>query len=127
MSIHPDPKINKSNVFNEPLASCCFDPLTGYFHNGFCHTTPSDHGQHTACALMNADFLNFSQKMGNDLITPIPEIGFPGLQPGDYWCICVARWIEAYDIGVAPRLKLSACHHSMLNHVPMDILLNYAV
>lgn len=127
MSIHPNPKINRFNVFGEPLASCCFDPITGYFRNGFCHTSPADLGQHTACVLTDADFLNFSQSVGNDLITPLPEMGFSGLQPGDYWCICVSRWVQAYEAGFAPQLKLNACHQSMLSYVPMDILLEYAV
>ena len=102
MSIHPDPQINRLNVLGEPLASCCFDPITGYFRNGFCHTAVTDLGQHTVCAQMTSDFLNFSQKVGNDLITPLPEAGFPGLQPGDFWCICVTRWVEAYQAGQAP-------------------------
>lgn len=127
MSIYPDPKINRLNVLGEPLSSCCFDPITGYFRNGFCHTAPADLGQHTACALMTSEFLNFSQKIGNDLITPLPEIDFPGLKPGDFWCICIARWVEAYESGVAPQLKLSACHQAMLSYVPYDILMEYAV
>ncbi len=77
MSIHPDPQINRLNVLGEPLASCCFDPITGYFRNGFCHTAVTDLGQHTVCAQMTSEFLNFSQKVGNDLITPLPEAGFP--------------------------------------------------
>jgi len=97
MSIHPNPKINGLNVLGEPLASCCFSPITGYFRNGFCHTAPSDIGQHTVCVELTSEFLSFSQRMGNDLITPLPEHGFPGLQPGDFWCLCVTRWVEAYQ------------------------------
>lgn len=126
-SIHPDPSINRLNVFGEALASCCFDPITGYFRNGFCHTTPNDLGQHTVCALMTSEFLNFSQKVGNDLISPLPEVGFPGLKPGDFWCLCVTRWVEAYEAGYAPQLKLQACHQSVLSYVPMNILMDYAV
>ncbi|WEV47988.1 DUF2237 domain-containing protein [Acinetobacter sp. ESL0695] len=127
MSIHPDPKINRLNIFGEPLASCCFDPITGYFRNGFCHTSTTDLGQHTVCAQMSSDFLNFSQKLGNDLITPLPELDFPGLKPGDFWCICVERWVEAYELGQAPKLKLHSCHQSILNYVPLHVLMEYSV
>lgn len=126
-SIHPDPNLNRLNVFGEALASCCFDPLTGYFRNGFCHISPNDLGQHTVCALMTSEFLNFSQKIGNDLITPLPEVGFVGLKPGDFWCLCVTRWVEAYEAGYAPQLKLQACHQSVLSYVPMDVLMDYAI
>ena len=105
MSIHPDPNLNRLNVLGEPLSSCCFDPITGYFRNGFCHTATTDLGQHTVCAQMTSEFLNFSQKVGNDLITPLPELDFPGLQPGDFWCICVTRWVEAYEAGQAPPIS----------------------
>ncbi|WP_109439866.1 DUF2237 family protein [Acinetobacter haemolyticus] len=127
MSIHPDPKINRLNVLGEPLASCCFDPITGYFRNGFCHTAASDLGQHTMCVQMTSEFLNFSQKMGNDLITPLPEIDFPGLKPGDFWCICVTRWVEAYQAGHAPPVKLNACHNAVLHYVSLNVLAEYAV
>lgn len=127
MSIHPDPKINGLNVLGQPLASCCFDPISGYFRNGFCHTAATDLGQHTVCAEMSADFLNFSQKIGNDLITPLPELGFPGLKPGDLWCICVTRWVEAYQANQAPRIKVSACHQAMLSYVPLNILMEYSI
>lgn len=127
MSIHPDPKINRLNVLGEPLASCCYDPLTGYFRNGFCHTAVTGSGQHTMCAQMTSEFLNFSQKVGNDLITPLPEVGFPGLKPGDFWCICVTRWVEAYQAGHAPPIKLNACHNAVLHYVPLNILVEYAV
>lgn len=127
MNIHPDPHINRFNVFGEPLASCCFDPITGYFRNGFCHITPQDAGLHTVCAQMTAEFLNFSQKVGNDLITPLPEIGFKGLQPNDFWCLCMMRWIEALDARCAPPLKLNACHQALLSYVPLEILLEYAI
>ncbi|AOA58014.1 DUF2237 family protein [Acinetobacter larvae] len=127
MSIHPDPLINRLNVLGEPLASCCFDPITGYFRNGFCHTDNQDIGLHTVCAEMSAEFLSFSQKIGNDLISPLPELGFPGLQPGDFWCICVTRWVEAYEANMAPRIKLSACHQATLAYVPLDVLMDYAI
>ena len=127
MSIHPDPSINRLNVLGEALSSCCFSPITGYFRNGFCHTATTDLGQHTVCAQMTSEFLNFSQKVGNDLITPLPEIDFPGLEPGDFWCLCVTRWVEAYQAGMAPPVKLQACHQAVLNYVPLDVLMEYAV
>lgn len=127
MSFHPDPKINGLNVFGEALASCCFSPITGYFRNGFCHTATTDLGQHTVCAQMTVEFLNFSKKIGNDLMTPIADIDFPGLEVGDFWCICVTRWVEAYQNGVAPPLKLAACHHAVLSYVPLYLLMEYAI
>ena len=87
----------------------------------------TDLGQHTMCAQMTSEFLNFSQKTGNDLITPLPEAGFPGLQPGDFWCICVTRWVEAYQAGFAPPIKLQACHQAVLSYVPLNVLMEYAV
>ena len=127
MSIHPDPNINRLNVLGESMASCCYAPITGYFRNGFCHTATTDLGQHTMCAQMTAEFLNFSQKVGNDLITPLPEVDFPGLEPGDFWCICVTRWVEAYQAGIAPPIKIQACHQAVLSYVPLDVLMEYAV
>lgn len=127
MSIHPDPNINRLNVLGESLASCCYAPITGYFRNGFCHTATTDLGQHTLCAEMTAEFLNFSLKVGNDLITPLPEVDFPGLAPGDFWCICVTRWVDAYQASVAPPIKLQACHQAVLSYVPLNILMEYAI
>lgn len=127
MSIHPSPDLNRLNVLGQPLASCCFDPLTGYYRDGFCHTGFNDHGLHTVCALMTSEFLSFSQAMGNDLITPLPEFGFVGLKPGDYWCLCVTRWVEALSHGLAPQIKLHACHQSVLQFVDLDTLKQYAI
>lgn len=127
MSIHPDPNINRLNVLGESLASCCYSPITGYFRNGFCHTATTDLGQHTMCVQMTAEFLNFSQKVGNDLITPLPEVDFPGLEPDDFWCICVTRWVDAYQAGVAPPIKIQACHQAVLSYVPLEVLMEYAV
>lgn len=98
-SLHPDPAINQTNVLGGALASCCFAPLTGFYRNGFCHTGPQDIGLHTVCAKMTREFLEFSVAKGNDLVTPLPEVGFPGLQPNDYWCVCVRyvglkRWMQ---------------------------------
>ena len=127
MSIHPHPAINRLNVLGQPLASCCFDPLTGYYRDGFCHTGYDDRGLHTVCAQMTAEFLSFSQTMGNDLITPLPEFGFDGLVPGDLWCICVTRWVEAYEHDVAPPIKLRACHDSVLQFVDLDTLKKFSI
>lgn len=122
MSIQPDPSINQRNVLGGPLASCCFNPLTGYYRNGFCHTGITDVGMHTACVQMTAEFLNFSQKVGNDLITPLPEMNFPGLKPGDFWCVCASRWVDAYNAGVVAPLKLEACHEALLHFLDIDTL-----
>lgn len=124
---HPDPAINHTNVLGTALASCCFDPLTGFYRNGFCHTGSQDVGLHTVCAKMTREFLEFSVAKGNDLVTPLPEVGFPGLQPNDYWCVCALRWIEALDAGVAPPLKLEACHESLLELVDLPTLMQYAI
>lgn len=126
-SLHPDPAINQTNVLGGALASCCFAPLTGFYRNGFCHTGPQDVGLHTVCAKMTREFLEFSVAKGNDLVTPLPEVGFPGLQPNDYWCVCALRWVEALDAGVAPPLKLEACHESLLDLVDLDTLRKYSI
>lgn len=127
MSIHPIPEINRLNVLGEPLASCCFDPITGFYRDGFCHTGQHDYGLHTVCAKMSDEFLQFSKRMGNDLSTPRPELGFAGLKAGDYWCICVLRWVEAFQHGFAPQIKLNACHASVLHFVDLDTLKDYAI
>jgi len=127
MSIHPAPTENIRNVLGERLASCCFDPLTGYYRDGFCHTGVHDLGQHTVCVQVTADFLNFSQQVGNDLITPLPQFGFAGLKPGDYWCVCVTRWKQALDAGYAAPVKLAACHEAALNYVSLEDLRRHAM
>lgn len=123
----PDPQTNQTNVLGTALASCCFAPLTGYYRNGFCHTSPADIGQHTVCAKMTSEFLAFSAERGNDLITPLPEHGFAGLKPNDFWCVCALRWIEALDHGVAPPIKIEACHESVLELVDIETLKKYAI
>ena len=110
------------NVLGWELDPCCFAPLTGFFRDGYCHTGKGDFGVHTVCAVVTEDFLKFSFSVGNDLSTPRPEYNFPGLQPGDSWCLCVSRWKEAYDAGIAPRVHLSATHSSALEFVSLEEL-----
>jgi len=107
------------NVFGEPLATCSDAPKTGWYRTGCCETDPTDHGSHTVCALMTAEFLEFSRSRGNDLSTPRPEFGFPGLRPGDRWCLCAARWQEAFLAGCAPRVNLRATHQRALDIVAL--------
>ena len=115
------------NVFGEPLQSCSDDPLTGFFRSGACATGPDDIGRHTICALMTAEFLAFSASRGNDLTTPHPEFAFPGLKPGDRWCVVAPRWVEALEAGVAPRVALLATHEGALRYIDLDILKSYAL
>jgi len=115
------------NVLGEPLIACSSDPLTGYFRNGACDTCDQDRGSHTVCAVMTAEFLAYSKYVGNDLSTPKPEWGFPGLKPGDKWCLCAARFLQAHDEGCAPKVSLKATHARALDVVPLDVLRLYAV
>ena len=108
------------------LKSCSNQPLTGFYRDGCCNTGPEDVGVHTVCAIMTAGFLEFSVSRGNDLVTPAPEYGFPGLKPGDRWCICLGRWVEAYQAGQAPWIVLRATHELVREHVSMDVLNLYA-
>ena len=119
-----DPALPSSarNVFGAPLACCCTSPLTGFNRDGYCHTGPHDLGSHTVCAEMTAAFLDFSSRHGNDLVTPRPEFGFPGLRPGDRWCLCVSRWKEALEAGVAPPVLLAATHEKALEVVTLEQL-----
>lgn len=110
------------NVLGEPLQSCSFDPLTGFFRDGCCNTDDHDHGTHVVCARMTAEFLSFSAKRGNDLITPRPQWRFPGLKPGDRWCLCATRWKEALDAGLAPPVILAATHSKVLEYVTLEDL-----
>lgn len=114
------------NVLGGPLDCCCTEPRTGFYRDGYCHTGPQDVGSHTVCAVMTAEFLAFSRARGNDLVTPRPEYQFPGLKPGDSWCLCVARWKEALDAGVAPKVKLTACHERALDVVTLAQLQAHA-
>jgi len=115
------------NVHGEPLKPCSLNPLTGFFRNGRCMTGPEDVGRHTVCAEMTAEFLAFSKSRGNDLSTPIPEYAFPGLQPGDRWCLVALRWIEALEAGMAPKVVLEATHQSVLEYVELEVLRKYAI
>ncbi len=114
------------NVLGTDLEPCSLDPLTGFLRNGKCDTCGEDVGMHTVCAVMTDEFLAFSKARGNDLSTPIPEYGFPGLSAGDRWCLCLPRWIEAYREGRAPRIHLRATHMSVIEHVPLETLREFA-
>eukprot|EP00744_Colponema_vietnamica_P009975 GILI01014138.1.p1 GENE.GILI01014138.1~~GILI01014138.1.p1 ORF type:complete len:153 (+),score=30.01 GILI01014138.1:87-545(+) len=115
------------NVLGSELQSCCTSPLTGYYRDGFCSTGPTDHGRHTVCAQVTDAFLQFSRSKGNDLITPKPQYNFPGLKHGDKWCLCVGRWREAYEAGVAPPVVLEATNQKALEVVTLDMLKEHAV
>ena len=115
------------NVLGEPLQACCSDPVTGFYRDGFCHTGPEDFGRHTVCVRVTAEFLEFTQARGNDLSTPHPEFGFPGLKPGDQWCLCAGRWQEAFDAGKAPRVAIMATHESTLEIVDLKDLKSHAL
>lgn len=115
------------NVLGGPLATCSDQPRTGFYRDGCCNVGADDLGVHSVCVSVTADFLAFSASRGNDLSTPLPEYGFPGLQPGDRWCLCAARWVEALKAGVAPRLVLAATHEIMLDYAPLTELKKYAL
>jgi uncharacterized protein (DUF2237 family) len=115
------------NVLGTALVPCSFDPLTGFYRDGCCNTDLEDHGTHVVCAVVSDEFLQFSKLCGNDLSTPRPEYRFPGLKDGDRWCLCVTRWKEALDAGVAPPALLSATHESALEWVDLEDLKNHAL
>ena len=115
------------NVLGETLEPCSTQPMTGFFRNGCCDTSDADRGSHTVCVVMTAEFLEFSKARGNDLSTPRPEFGFAGLKPGDRWCLCAARFGEAYQAGRAPRVKLTSTHRRALEVVPLDWLREHAL
>ena len=114
-----DPDVN---VVGGDLLPCSAEPLTGFYRDGCCSTGPEDVGSHTVCAVMTEDFLAFSRLAGNDLSTPVPEWGFPGLKAGDRWCVCAARWLEAHHAGNAPPVVLGATHARALEVVPIEVL-----
>ncbi|HLF12256.1 MAG TPA: DUF2237 domain-containing protein [Gammaproteobacteria bacterium] len=119
-----DPSVN---VFGEALQGCNDKPATGFFRDGCCNTNDQDTGSHTVCVEVTKDFLEFSRFRGNDLSTPHPEFDFPGLQPGDRWCLCAARWLEAHQHGMAPRVILKGTHERALELVPLELLKRFAV
>lgn len=117
--MRPDPS---RNVLGEPLQTCSTDPMTGFFRNGACDTCMEDGGSHTVCAILTAEFLAYSKYVGNDLSTPRPEYNFPGLKPGDGWCLCASRFLQAHDEGCAPQVNLAATHERALDIVPLEVL-----
>ncbi len=115
------------NVLGEPLKPCSTEPVTGFFRDGCCNTGPQDHGRHTVCVLLTEEFLTFSKMRGNDLSTPRPEFGFPGLKEGDRWCLCADRWAEAFAFDFAPYIVLQSTHLNTLNTIPFKVLRGKAV
>lgn len=120
--IQKDPEIN---VLGDTLHPCSTEPMTGFFRDGHCNTCVQDQGSHTVCAVMTAEFLAFSAYVGNDLSTPRPEFGFAGLKPGDSWCLCASRFLQAHDEGCAPKVNLDATHRRALDVVPLRVLQQY--
>jgi uncharacterized protein (DUF2237 family) len=115
------------NVVGGALLECSGDPLTGFFRDGCCATGPEDAGSHTVCAILSEEFLEFSRRAGNDLSTPQPQSGFPGVRAGERWCLCAPRWLEADDAGCAPPVVLAATHEQALEVIPIELLLEHAV
>ncbi len=115
------------NVLGEPLQTCCTSPMTGFYRTGRCDSGPGDFGIHVVCAQMTREFLEFTRRRGNDLSTPVPDWGFPGLKPGDRWCLCAERWKEALEAGVAPPVVLAATHISALEFVSLEELTEHAL
>lgn len=118
-----DPAIN---VLGEPLETCSTNPVTGFFRDGSCNTCAADTGSHTVCAVLTAEFLAYSKYVGNDLSTPRPEFRFPGLKPGDAWCVCASRFLQAAEEGAAPRIRLASTHRAVLDVVPLEVLMDHA-
>ncbi len=114
--------MHELNILGEPLLACSFDPLTGFYRSGCCESGPEDRGSHTVCAKVTSEFLDFSIRTGNDLSTPRPEYRFAGLKPGDRWCVCAQRWLEAYEAGAAPPVILEATHQRALEIIPLEAL-----
>ena len=118
---------NDLNVLGEPLQPCSMNPLTGFYRDGCCKTGEDDRGKHIVCAQMTVNFLNYTKSRGNDLSTAIPQFGFPGLKPGDQWCLCASRWKEALDAGMAPPVQLRATHEAALEIISLDELQHHAL
>ncbi len=115
------------NVLGETLQPCCYAPVTGFYRSGYCATGPDDLGLHVICIEATAEFLEFSKAAGNDLSTPNPDFEFPGLQPGDRWCLCAERWVEAYHANMAPPVILEATNQAALELIPLKLLREYAL
>ena len=115
------------NVLGQTLVICGCEPMTGWFRDGYCRTNGADLGRHTVCCVVSEGFLAYSRAQGNDLSTPAPQYGFPGLQTGDHWCVCAARWLQAYEDGMAPPVRLEACEASTLEVIPLELLRSHAV
>jgi uncharacterized protein len=120
------PKTFDRNVYGQPLLPCSFEPRTGFFRDGCCKTDQHDHGRHVVCALMTQEFLSFSKSRGNDLTTAMPQYDFPGLKPGDRWCLCAMRWKEALDAQVAPKVFLESTHIKALDYIALESLQAFA-
>ena len=120
-------KLKQQNVYGEELESCCVNPITGFFRDGFCHTDVTDRGIHTVCVELTWEFLEYSRLQGNDLIAPKPEFNFPGLKEGDHWCLCAGRWLESYKEGKAPRVNLKATNIETLAVIPLRILEEFKI
>ncbi len=116
---------DSKNILGTPLQSCCADPVTGFYRDGFCKTGEQDVGTHVVCAIMTDDFLEYTKANGNDLSTPRPEWQFPGLKAGDKWCLCISRWLEAEKEGMAPQVVLEATHEKVLEYTHFETLLEY--
>lgn len=120
-------KADSFNVFGEALQVCGITPMTGAYRNGCCDTGPFDAGTHTVCAVVTDEFLQFSKSKGNDLTRAYPQYNFPGLVAGDYWCLCVSRWLEAYRAGIAPKINLAATHQKTLDYVSLEVMTTFAL
>lgn len=114
------------NVLGEPLVECSCEPMTGWYRDGSCRTDPSDLGRHTVCCVVNDAFLSYSKAQGNDLSTPVPAFDFPGLKAGDHWCVCAPRWLEAFEDGMAPPVRLASTEISALEVIPLEVLQQHA-
>ena len=119
--------LHQLNIFNEPLEECSNEPKTGFFRTGCCETDAQDIGTHTVCAIMDKEFLQFSLHQGNDLITPVVDFDFPGLKPGDRWCLCANRWLEAFEAGFAPHIIARATNIKTLDIIPLDKIKLFAI
>jgi uncharacterized protein len=118
--------MQNKNVFGEPITTCSDNPKTGFFRDRCCNTDETDLGEHAVCIVATAEFLAFSKVAGNDLSTPRPEYGFSGVQPGDKWCLCALRWVEAFQSNCAPKIVLAATNENVLKYIPMKVLIDFA-